>query len=299
MTETLGNYLVACREKKGLAVEEVAQITRINHRLIDAAEHDRFDELPGRVFIRGFLRSYAKVVEADGEEFLRRFESLGLVEEDRSPKLISMPLHEDSTRTSVMLLLAAVIVSILIVGVSLYGSQLSPDPLLSAESQIDTPEVAKQTPIEAVAIEPEAAPMSNDESLTIEGADADPEPAVEEAPKVIELGAELAQQPETKISAEPATTSSADFSYRLKIMAESDSWIKVVIDDDLEREIILRGGNSVTWMANTKYLISIGNVAGTRIFLNGKEKKLKQPSSNVLINILLPGADSDEMEKIE
>ena len=52
-------------------------------------------------------------------------------------------------------------------------------------------------------------------------------------------------------------------------------------------------------MADRNYLISIGNVAGTRIFLNGIEKKLKQPSSNVLINILLPEAGSDEMEKIE
>ncbi|VAX18555.1 hypothetical protein MNBD_NITROSPINAE03-1922 [hydrothermal vent metagenome] len=288
MTETLGKYLVACRQKKGLAVEEVAQITRINPRLICAAETDRFEELPGRVFIRGFLRSYAEVVGVDSAELIKRFESLGMVDVDRSPKLISMPLHNDSTGTSVMMLYAAIIAAlVIIVAVYLFDPQMDADPPLSVHKDIAAPQPAQKAP--TAPIETESVLKQEDDMTVVKQAGDD---LAQEAIQTTVIKDEQKETPETKASVEPDTAIPADLPYSLNIVAESDSWIRVVIDDEAEREIILRAGNSVTWKAKKGYLISIGNVAGTRIFLNGEEIKLRQPRSNVLTMIRLPGPDS-------
>ncbi|HVV81912.1 MAG TPA: helix-turn-helix transcriptional regulator [Kofleriaceae bacterium] len=73
----LSAWLVAGREAKGLSREQVAQITRIQARTIDRLEEGRFDELPADVFVRGFIRGYARCVGLSVEEALARYGSCG------------------------------------------------------------------------------------------------------------------------------------------------------------------------------------------------------------------------------
>lgn len=70
----LGELLIAAREQKGLSAGDVARTLRLALRQIEALEAHRFELLPGHTFIRGFLRNYAKVVQADAEPFLEAYE---------------------------------------------------------------------------------------------------------------------------------------------------------------------------------------------------------------------------------
>ena len=58
----LSQWLVLGREAKGLSSAQVAQITRIQLRTIERLESGQFDELPADVFVRGFVRGYARCV---------------------------------------------------------------------------------------------------------------------------------------------------------------------------------------------------------------------------------------------
>jgi len=72
---SFGRYLQAIRLEKKISLEQVAQQTRIglgNLLLIEQEDHER---LPAEVYVKGFLRSYAKSVGADGDEVIRRYES--------------------------------------------------------------------------------------------------------------------------------------------------------------------------------------------------------------------------------
>ncbi|MBW2569130.1 MAG: helix-turn-helix domain-containing protein [Deltaproteobacteria bacterium] len=72
---SFGRYLKAKRIEKGITLEEVSRETRIrmdNLLLIEKEEHDK---LPAEVFMRGFLRAYAKAIDADEEEAVRRYVS--------------------------------------------------------------------------------------------------------------------------------------------------------------------------------------------------------------------------------
>ncbi len=58
-----------------MSAAEVSRITRISSGTLAALESDHFDDLPGEVFVRGFLRSYAVAVGLSPEEVLARYTS--------------------------------------------------------------------------------------------------------------------------------------------------------------------------------------------------------------------------------
>src|SRR5262249_9576185 len=75
INETLGSYLREQRERRGLNAAELSRVTRIPLASLEAIENDRFDELPGEVFVRGFLKAYAQAVSLVPAEVLARYTS--------------------------------------------------------------------------------------------------------------------------------------------------------------------------------------------------------------------------------
>jgi cytoskeletal protein RodZ len=71
--ESIGRYLRNAREARAMSVEEVSRATRIPSAAIDKLEGDFFDDLPGEVFVRGFLRSYARAVALSPDDVLSRY----------------------------------------------------------------------------------------------------------------------------------------------------------------------------------------------------------------------------------
>lgn len=74
-TESIGSFLKRQRELKAMSIAEVSRVTRIPAATLSAIESDHFDDLPGEVFVRGFLRSYAQAVGVVPNEVLARYTS--------------------------------------------------------------------------------------------------------------------------------------------------------------------------------------------------------------------------------
>lgn len=66
---TPGALLEEVRTQNNLSLEELAELTKIPRSSLEALEHDRYDDLPGPVFVKGFLRCCARVLEVDHELF--------------------------------------------------------------------------------------------------------------------------------------------------------------------------------------------------------------------------------------
>lgn len=62
---TTGARLARAREALGLTVADAAAQMRLAPRQVEALEADRYQELPGPVFVRGFLRNYARLLKLD------------------------------------------------------------------------------------------------------------------------------------------------------------------------------------------------------------------------------------------
>jgi len=65
-----GKVLAEARERLGLSVAEVAHQLRLSSRQIEALEADDPTSLPGKTFMRGFLRNYARLLQLDPEPLL-------------------------------------------------------------------------------------------------------------------------------------------------------------------------------------------------------------------------------------
>lgn len=64
--ETLtGSDLRNIRQKKGISLDHVFFQSKVGMAALQAIEEDRFDLLPPRVYIKGFLKSYARVLDMD------------------------------------------------------------------------------------------------------------------------------------------------------------------------------------------------------------------------------------------
>jgi cytoskeleton protein RodZ len=63
-----GNRFRQAREKKELSLDDVSNVTKISARMLRAIEEEHFDQLPGGVFNKGFIRAYAKHLGLDPEE---------------------------------------------------------------------------------------------------------------------------------------------------------------------------------------------------------------------------------------
>jgi cytoskeletal protein RodZ len=68
-----GADLRAARERRGLSLEQLSRSTKITVKNLSNIETDRFGRLPAPVFLRGFLRAYAREVRLDPEETVRRY----------------------------------------------------------------------------------------------------------------------------------------------------------------------------------------------------------------------------------
>lgn len=64
---TPGRALAGARNRRNQTVAEIAQQLKLSATQVEALEADDYARLPGPVFVRGFIRNYARIVELDGE----------------------------------------------------------------------------------------------------------------------------------------------------------------------------------------------------------------------------------------
>lgn len=81
MSETLGEKLRQAREERGISVSEVAEQTRISRLYLESIENDDYKPLPGGIFNKGFVKSYAKFIGFDEQEALSEYAKLATANE--------------------------------------------------------------------------------------------------------------------------------------------------------------------------------------------------------------------------
>ncbi len=68
----IGGELRAAREARGMSLTAVQQELHIRERYLEALEQDDWEQFPGIVYARGFLRSYARYLGLDADDLLAR-----------------------------------------------------------------------------------------------------------------------------------------------------------------------------------------------------------------------------------
>lgn len=125
MSITLGEKLRAARAERGISISEVAEQTRISPLYLEAIDADNYKSLPGGIFNKGFIRSYAKYVGVDEQEALQDYARLSAEgeqqEDDRLRSYRPEVLTDERAVSSIVptLIFAAVILGLMTAGILL------------------------------------------------------------------------------------------------------------------------------------------------------------------------------------
>lgn len=75
MEETIGQILLAAREKKKLSLEQVAEITSFRAESLHALEEDDYSYFKSEIYVKGTIRGYANFLGLNGLELVERYKS--------------------------------------------------------------------------------------------------------------------------------------------------------------------------------------------------------------------------------
>lgn len=162
---SVGAQLREGREHMDMSVEDVAGKIKLSSRQIVALEEDDFKSLPETAFLRGFVRSYAKLLQLDAQPLLDALPGAAVVDQvkvEQRPVEAPFPTERSARRQNLNLLIAALLIALLIGGFSVWQSYapvaktVVPEETLVALPLPAQPEVATESAV-PVALTPEAA----------------------------------------------------------------------------------------------------------------------------------------------
>jgi len=121
---TFGERLKRERELREVSQKELTTGTRISARYLEALENERWDQLPGGAFSRGFVRSIARYLGLDEESFLADYDLARGEQAAPVPKPYENKIPRPPIWMPIAVLLGALLILGLLVAGGVYGWRL-------------------------------------------------------------------------------------------------------------------------------------------------------------------------------
>ncbi len=276
-----GRQLRNAREALELTPEQVAQQLKLSVRQINAIEQEAFDELPSNLFIRGFVRNYARLLNVDAEPLLAYLAEV-LPNEQQSTASVHKPLETGvrisadhiakKQRSFSPAVLMALLGAIIGISVAFWFLQQPSNPEL-ALPEIESPPVL-DLPVASVAVE--ATPETVLSTVSV----ASPVATARGASTV----AISASAP--TIQASSAAVLSMD---AIKIVSTTDSWVQITdANGNKVLSEIIRPGIERTVDGKPPFAVKVGNAPKTQLYFHGQNVDLS--------SYLKPGSDVVNLE---
>lgn len=249
-----GGRLRQARERRGISLRQIATSTKISVGVLEALERNDFSKLPGGIFGRAFVRSYAHEVGLDPEATVLEFLA-SLPSESPAAGLHVPPRHVDreeslfeSQQRMAGVALKLVLVSVPIAALLLYftigrggpstpspGSTKMPAPATQQRGPRGQP---PETPVRTPAVQPPpAVAVSGDSRAAV------PAPAPEEAGLVLEVS------------------------------PTGSCWVSLTVDGNLILSRVMEPGERVARRVREGALVQIGDAGAFAFTINGREAR--------------------------
>jgi cytoskeleton protein RodZ len=278
---SFGDKLKREREMRAITLEEIADATKIGTRSLRALEEEHFDQLPGGIFNKGFVRAYAKFLGIDEEQAVSDYITASgevgnttatqmaaladQVEQQRAARQAS----EASLDTGKML--AVIVMLVVICGLGFGGykawkfrnHQIEMRAAAAARSKQDSAQVAavSNTPSSTDIDTSSAAPITSPTTDVTGPAPANAAPATTTP----------ASSKEAAVDPTKTTATSAEFPINVTLKPLKSSWIMVTSDGKvIYQRIITPKDQELTLHGKDKLQLILGNAAGVEVSFNGK-----------------------------
>jgi cytoskeleton protein RodZ len=271
---SFGEKLKLEREKRKISLEQISSSTKIGTRMLQALEEDKFNQLPGGIFNKGFVRAYSRVVGLDEDqtvaEYLQASGDAPLVRNE--PGGHEPASHEERARESQQNVrrleavsdsparplpwgLFAALLLVVALALSFWSHR-----------QRERARLAVPPPFTTTAASSEAggasSPMSNSAVNTAPtSSSTNVPPAGESAP---------ASSPKTSPQS-TAATAALPGEFTVVIQAREESWVSIVADGKTTASELLAAGSERTVRGRKEVIVKTGNAGGIIFRFNGKK----------------------------
>ena len=267
---SLGKMLSEARERLGLTVEDVASQIKFAPRQIEALEAEDYLRLPEAVYLRGFVRSYAKILHLDPQALLAALPQKKAVTGEIIPDSVGEPFPNvhSALRQNVIWLSAALVLIIVVLGFALWHFATPPEQskITQVETPISLPAEMQITPAQTIT-----------DISTIESAEPKTQAPLAAGQSSVHsaniLDSRLSQQKQTITSeAQPDTPTPIT---SLRLIFSADSWAEI---KDKDKKVLSSrihpGGSELNVSGRAPFSILIGHASTVQLYYQDKPVNL-------------------------
>lgn len=270
-----GTLLSQARETIGLSVDDVASVLHISTAYVHALEHDQYDLLPAPIYVKGYIRNYAKLVQVDGDELILAYEqqskALG-TEKQKSEELVSLTPELSKSVDPQWLGFAALILVLFVVFMTIStdnkeSGTVSDESISGQAEQLVQPSGAGENGKDgelAGSGQPSKVNEASEDSATVERAD----PLTDTLIPSVSIAGETIVEP---VAEEPVAGTDTLFMF-----FSGECWVSVKDAYDVEIFAALKkSGDSLELSGVAPFRVLLGDAAVVNLNFNGKNIALK------------------------
>ena len=286
---SFGEKLKLEREKRKITLEQIASSTKIGARMLQALEEDRFNQLPGGIFNKGFVRAYSRFVGLDEDQTVAEYlEASG----DAPPVSTEIAVREDGARENAENLrrleasadsparhlpwgLFAALLLVIALALSLWSHRRREEARQSVRPASTTAatQLSGGSGESGAAGSPRAGspgPGSPGAGSPGSGLKPAPTPAGASSAKASTVAPKTPPDiaPKNLLAATPAATP-AEFT--VLIQAREESWISITADGKTVPSELLAAGEQRSIRGRKEITVKAGNSGGVDFRFNGKK----------------------------
>jgi cytoskeleton protein RodZ len=262
-----GEQLKHLREQKNLSVQDIASRLNLEARIIEAIENNNFEVLSAATYVRGYLRSYAKILDADPETIISSYNPAAA----EPPEIIPEVKHANQTSSSdkpVKAFTYLISLTLVILVVAWWQSNFVVDTLNSVGSNDAEAESESAYGLSypITVVEHPSSPFYR----AIEATEED-SPVVDEPGAETPIDKDATADSDSEVEYPGIVTTDSEGPDAIVMRLSADSWIEIF--DALENKVYLglaREGQVLDLKGTAPFSVVLGFAVGVSVEINGE-----------------------------
>jgi len=301
----VGETLRMAREQRGLSLDVISQRTKIGTEKLRAIEENDIQRLPSGIFLRGFVRAYAREVGLDVEDtvnrYIAQFESQASIVEDDTPYALAEETPPEISETQrieeslrEMSMWGVVVVVVLSLGLLAYMTLRSPSvspaaTVARAEAPAVAPPPAFASMVPTAPLPPaDAVPLPLPSESASAATPLAPQNATPAAPPTTPVATVTPSTPEETGTAgvqEPAVVQNSN-TIELTIETVGPCWVEAIVDGQTVIHAMMQEGERQRIERGNDVVLRVGDPAAFTFSINGVPgKPIGQPGTASSVHI--------------
>ena len=274
-----GARLRDARERRGISLRQIANATKISVGVLKALERNDISKLPGGIFGRAFVRSYASEVGLDPEatilDFIAQFPNDSVTAGHPTSGQVEDNVAVESEQRTAGTFLWLLLIAVPIAGGLLYFSSLGRPAILAPAAVADVPRTTERLP---------SAPPPSLATPRGQAPAAPPAAAVDAAavPAAVPAALPTVSAPAIPVPADARPAAAPTDQLTVELTARRPCWVSATVDGQTAIERLLKAGDRQTLTVRREMVLTAGDASAIALQFNGADARSLGKSGEVV-----------------